>query len=358
MVDFNSDAEYFDFEDNIFTSSMFKHTEKMMSSDQYKKTIDENIKSYNESLYIFNCEISELTEDLKTMEWVTKLVIKKVGLTSINNLPPNLVELSVIGNNIRILDGAVLPSTLKSLDWIDNKTRDVVGLQDGIVFLQLKDNYISEISSAIPKTVEKIDVSGNKCLITLPIIPEGCCYANFTCTSITNIDTLPDSIEELHTCRCNIPIVNKLPKNLKVWKNFISGLKSITCKWPSDIIEVDLYNNNVSYVPDFPPTCETVDLGNNALRAVPKFPSTVLSFNIKDNEALELSDEFKAQYRDSSNVQFDEYVSRRSMRQMTYTPNLSMWQQYLIQSQTKRDKTMICDDSNPHYIPLPRVFSL
>jgi hypothetical protein len=351
-----------DFNDEYFTRSVFNHTEKISHEDKYRNTIDANMESKSDELIIANCKIDKLTEVVASMTWVTKLTVKNSDLKSIENLPPNLVELVVICNSIPHLDGSMLPSTLKLLIWIKNYTKTIVDLREGIVELIIKDNLITELC-AVPSTVKQLCLTDNSDLGILPSISEGCEKIDLNCTAISNIDGVPDSCIELHTYRCKIPIVNKLPANLKIWKAYISEISAITCEWPLNLVEADLFKNELSYVPDFPPFTETVDLEHNNLKTIPKFPSTVLNFNIRNNHLLHISEEFRELYSRSPNVLFDEPSRRHTTSQIMFNPGSGsemMWRftgNGPIQF-AKRDKTLSNNRDNPHYIPLTRVFTV
>jgi len=370
MVDFEgnkSDEELggfdmADFSDEYFTRSMFNHTEKISLEEKYRKTIDANMESKSDELIISNCKIDKLSDVVATMIWVTKLTIRSSELKSIENLPPNLVELVVVNNDIPHLDGSMLPATLQLLLWAGNSTKTVVDLREGITELIIKDNLITELCT-VPSTVKKLFLTDNSDLELLPHISEGCEKIDLNCSGITNIDRLPDSCTELNTCRCKIPIVNKLPASLKIWKAFISEIAAITCEWPLGLIEADLFKNDLSYVPDFPPFTETVDLEHNNLKTIPKFPPTVLNFNIRNNHLLSISDAFREEYSRSPNVLFDEPARRFSTSHFMFNPGSGsdmMWRfagngpmQF-----AKRDKTLSNNKENPHYIPLTRVFTV
>lgn len=370
MVDFEAsksddDLPGFDianFNDEYFTRSMFSHTEKISLEEKYRKTIDSNMESKSEELIISNCKIDKLSDIFVTMIWVTKLTIRGSELKSIENLPPNLVELVIINNEIPYLDGSLLPPTLQLLLWSHNSTQTIVELREGITELIIKDNPITELC-AIPSTVKKLCLTDNSDLELLPYIPEGCEKIDLNCSGITNIDRIPDSCTELSTCRCKIPIVNKLPAKLKIWKAFISEIAAITCEWPLGLVEADLFKNELSYVPDFPPFTETVDLEHNNLKTIPRFPFTVLNFNIRNNHLLSISDAFRERHSRSPNVLFDEPIRRYSTSQFMFSPGSGTDMMWRFAGNSpmqvaKRDETLSNNTKNPHYIPLTRVFNI
>jgi hypothetical protein len=181
-------------------------------------------------------------------------------------------------------------------------------------------------------------------------------------TAISNIDELPDNLENLDSCRCQIKKIKKLPKNLVTWKSYISGIEEIECDFPENLIEIDLFNNQLKTVPNLPKFAQTVDLSNNSLVKLPVIPLSIELIDLKQNSKLDVIDiqkiekelphQSKILYDNAppdyfsefggSDVNYDDLFSRFNFKDFVFSSN----------------QTTEYDDSNPHFIPLKKTYCI
>lgn len=288
-IDFNSDSEG----DNL-NISMFTNNRALVVIDNkelFDRKLEENKVTQNSELNLNGKFIDHLPEELKLYTWVTIMSIETTEIKSLTeNLPPNLKKLIVRSNNIKLLDGSVLPDSLKSLIFQNNNACEIVGLKDGLLELDVSNNLLKELGCKFPTTLTKFAVSNNKMFQLNQLFPDSLKELVANDTNIKSIDDFNDNIEKISTCRCYIPIVKKFPANLKEWKNYVSNTHTIECKFPEGMTHLDMFNNSLSKCPIIPNTMIDVDLSNNDLEEVPEFFPTLQKIDLKQNKKLKAED--------------------------------------------------------------------
>jgi hypothetical protein len=294
-VDFNFEDVDDDNDNDTYNSLFANYNNKALvvidNKELLRRRLDENLMTKNHELRLTGKFVDHLPEELKEFTWVTTLFLETTDLKSINdNLPPNIKKFICKFNKIRIFDASVLPTSVISIVHQNNDTMELVGLNEGLIEIDVSSNALKEISCPIPSTTVKLAISGNKIFMKLPDLPDSVRDFLANDTSIHNIDSLNDNVQCLSTCRCNIQFVNKLPANLKEWKSFVSQIEEIRCTLPIGMTHLDLFNNSLIRIPPFPESMVDVDLSNNSLEEIPEFKSNLEKIDLKQNSQIEMND--------------------------------------------------------------------
>ena len=365
-LDFNVDelfSEKSDDNDNDFEEDTSCYDNFFINIDdknQLKKQLEKNKESKNEVLELEGNNIDELPEDLKNYTWVKVLILESTNIKTItNNLPPNLNKFICKYSSIKSFDASVLPDCVTMLIFIHNNTSEITGLKEGLLEINLSDNIIRELKSDIPTTTIKLVMSHNKLLFTSPIIPDSVREYYINETSITNIDDLNDNIEILHTCRCNISEVNKLPSELIDWKCFVSQVEKINCKWPSKMKKLDLFNNLLEEIEELPESLVEADLSNNEFEEIPIFHSAAKSIDLKQNNKIKLEDfEELLKKFPSVNILYDRPKKFQTMNDMHFLNNFSPEYMFNHNNNAPIVSFSRFNDDDPNYVPLDKTYVL
>lgn len=218
------------------SSSPMEFSEEEITLESILKA---NLESKSSAINLSGIQISELPNIFSTLDYIKVLNAYDIGLQSLKNLPPNLIELEVSCNQIKRITRE-LPSSLEVLD---------------INRCQL------EFIEYLPPKIRKLDVSYNT-LFELPALGDNLISLDASNNFIWTIDNLPDSIESLFVHANKIEIINKLPNKLK---RFIA------------------YNNKIKEIKYFPDDCEDIDLDFNNLKIIPTLPSKLINFTATEN---------------------------------------------------------------------------
>jgi len=77
-----------------------------------------------------------------------------------------------------------------------------------------------------------------------------------------------------------------LPNRLKILIAYNCKISNFLCKFPPFLEKLDLYNNNLEFIPDFTDEIKWVDLSSNELRVLPKNISKLNYLDISSNSNL------------------------------------------------------------------------
>jgi len=340
--------------------SMFKKTvvrsDQEILEDVMKKCMDNRSKD----LKITGKNINEIPNGLSEFDWLETLTIEHSGIHTLNNLPPNIKELVCQYNKINILDGSTIPDSVNILTFTHNYTIEVVGLKEGIIELNLSSNKLKQINCKIPSTVTTLNVSSNSFLNELPQFGDNLRVFNMAHTLIYDINDINDNVQILDSCNCHINKVNKLPKDLIIWKSYSSNISEIECEFPLNLTELDLFNNCLSEIPDLPDTIKSVDLNKNELQKIPKFPFTAESVDLKNNPKLDvkLLEEIEKSMIDGK-LSYD--MPRTEFRYQNYNNynNFNKIPKNMFRNNFGLPiSSENYSESNPHYIPLYKTYCL
>jgi hypothetical protein len=292
--------------------------------------------NYYKELLIEGKNIDKVQVPLCTDD-ITVLYIKNTNITQLTNIPKNLIELNIIENDIKIIDGSIFPDSLKILILNKNNITSIVNLKEGIIKLLANNNNLEKIPN-IPTTVQVLDVSDNENLSDLPpSLSNNLLAISIADTLITNLEKLPNSVEELNSDNCILNKITKLPVNLKSWKSWRSKISCIECELPTGLQILNLYNNLLKEIPTLPDSIINVDLSKNNLEKIPNIPQNLMEIDLEDNELLDIKQLKELEKNNiGKKIMFnDEYFS------FLETPEPSCFRY---------------DENNPHYILLPKKY--
>lgn len=268
----------------------------------------ENANTKNKTLKLAGSCILSLPELLSSFDWIEKLIITHTNIKIIDYLPPNLNSLIIENNTIEIFDASIVPLSVETIKYKGNKTKTIIGLQNGLKYIDLSYNLINEINSVIPSSVEDLNLDYNGILKELPIFEnDGCNLKTLSLhnTRVSNIDNIPSTIQFLNTSGTELQDVNRLPLDLIEWKSYkCNKLRKINCDLPKGLIELDLCDCSLRNCPDIPINVKRLDLSKNILQTIPEIPPTIERVDLEFNEHLteELINELKLKLPNSVNL--------------------------------------------------------
>ena len=371
MIDFSSfqSRNSNSYEDNdVGYFSLFRGSKSNENDEsELKKCIERCGASKDESLEISGKTIASFPKEVLLFNWLQTLNLENTGINTLSEFPPNLVNLIIKHNNIKILDGSVIPSSVKILVFTDNLTTEIVGLKEGLTEVALSSNKLSNICQ-IPMSVSILDISDNKMLTSIPNLQyhvnlRGLLINNTSICSINEI--LPDTLEHLETCRCMLQTIKHLPENLITWKSYISCIENIECSFPENLLELDLFNNSLKTIPELPKKIKTVDLSNNSLTSIPNMPLSIEMIDLKQNDKLKTEDiqkiekdfpDTKILYDDTSSNYFTNYGNDDNYESLLNGFNFSNFSFPHGNSQTNHISEY--SETNPHYVPLKKTYCI
>ena len=215
-MDYCNDDTYLDID--LYNSSDYTNMIVYSDGKSLDTIITESNNERSPKLTLEKIQIGILPTSMIQMDWICELTMDNVGLTNIEYLPCNIINLTIENNNIQILNGNFLPQTLKEFTFNNNNTCEIINLNEGLETIEICNNIMSEMCD-VPISTISLDLSDNKLLNILPNLQNNLNLTNLIIdnTDINNIDLLSNTIENLETCKCNIPTVRKLPKNLLIW---------------------------------------------------------------------------------------------------------------------------------------------
>ncbi|ARF08868.1 hypothetical protein Catovirus_1_918 [Catovirus CTV1] len=237
-----------------------------------------------------NCELdlsdyrmNRLPKKLKSFVWLTKLIVSKCGLISLENLPPNLVELEASYNKINYIGKIDWPESLQRVLLDNNVIMTIDYLPPKLKCLGLSKNKISNFLTVTPHTLELLDLSKNL-LKKVPHLNDGIKGLDISENYIEDVNTLPDTIEMLDCSKNEIKYITFLPKNITHFTASNNKITSVV-NLPDNIQTIDLSNNQLSYI-SLKDSCKNVDLSNNDIRYFNCYnlPKDLECLNLENND--------------------------------------------------------------------------
>ncbi len=128
-----------------------------------------------------------------------------IGLTEINNLPPKLKILGIMGNYLEDVD--FITTTIENLDISSNSGFTKISFPSGLKKINCNCSDLEEITS-LPEGLEDLDCSNNE-LKRLPSLPKSLKELDCSENKITEIPPLPEGLENLYAS------YNKLAQRIK-----------------------------------------------------------------------------------------------------------------------------------------------
>jgi Leucine-rich repeat (LRR) protein len=263
------------------------HNEKQDIStliDIYEKTFEKS----GEFIDV-NFRANLLPIRLHQLSSMTILNIQKCDLDELSYLPPLLEKLKCTNCNLKIISCKTFPSTLIDIDLSNNMIELICDFENltNLKRLILDNNCISYIND-IPKSTEIISIKQNN-LTKITFLMENLREVHLSKNNITDIEELLDSIELLDISNNNIGMIVLFPLKLKLLNAYNCKLKKILCKFPPNLEKLDLYNNELEFVPDFPNSLTWADLSANDLRTIPNNIKNLTYLDISNNPNLSIN---------------------------------------------------------------------
>lgn len=223
---------------------------------------------------------------LHNLSSLTTLIITKCSLDEVSYLPPQLESLKINKCGLKIISCKTFPSTLKSIDFTDNLIELITDFENltNLKTFILDNNCISYIND-IPKSAEIVSLKNNL-IQNISFLMENIKELYLNNNRITDIEYLLDSIEILDISKNNVSIISLLPSELKVFLAYNCKIRNILCKFPLKLKKLDMFNNYLESVPDFPDSLDWVDLSDNDLRCMPNNIKNLTFFDISNNKNL------------------------------------------------------------------------
>lgn len=254
-----------------------------------RKQLDESKFTQDEELILNNIKMEKLPEELKEFTWVKNIYLQKCGLTSLENLPPNIEALDAESNKLIEINSDHLPPKLERANFSDNMLMTVGKLLDTITDIGFRDNNLDENSFVnMPEDLEHIILDKNR-FTTLPNIKFGSKIKKLDIANnrLTSIDELPNTIEELDFSRNEVTSVKHLPSSIKTVNGDHNKIKYVL-SLPESLEYLDLSDNNLMFVPRLPNGIKTVDLSSNNIKYMisKTLPTELKILDLKNNPEL------------------------------------------------------------------------
>jgi Leucine-rich repeat (LRR) protein len=249
--------------------------------EQYKTT----------KLELYSYKLITIPTKLKEFTWVTSLDVSMNELTELENLPPNLEELSCSHNNLSSINDIDLPDTLTSMNLSHNNLSEInklplqlenlicndcgmdsiSNIPNSVIHIELNNNILNELPD-LPTDLEYLSVENNMIKELPPSYPDGLEILNISYNQIKEIKNLPDNLHTLDASNNMIKLIDVLPNSLvmlKTPKNYLTRLPELPlglvfidvsynhiedmftlCEFSDDLMKLDCSNNRISYIPE------------------------------------------------------------------------------------------------------------
>jgi len=256
--------------------------------------IEEYLKNPKNTITIDNFTLDELPEVFGSFNEVTKLVVSRSRLKSLKNIPPNVKILDLRDNYLTVVISNDIPKSVEELYLNKNKI-NLIDLSDSpnIRILNICYNPL-DAYVCFPPNVESIACIGSninsiecfKDLLKLTSL-------NLNSTNIRSIDWIPDNVQELRCSRTSLKVINRLPSQLKLFVAHSSEIRELKfSSFPNSLRELDLYDNELTVVPEFPHSLLEIDLMKNRINRI-NLSHTIQRIDLKENPIELSSDNLK-----------------------------------------------------------------
>ncbi|MFK8037532.1 MAG: T9SS type A sorting domain-containing protein [Crocinitomicaceae bacterium] len=270
---------------------------------------------YFDNLFLVNASSNDLTNlPALTQPSLVNITVNYNNLTTIPALPPNLLVLN-IRRNPNLSSIPVLPLSLTSYYGGETPNLPMPTFHAGLETIWVPDSDLSAMPT-LPNTVTNFNISNNEnlnviasnslppslttlgvnnCgLSVLPVLPPNlenlsCGFNDISsygtlpatlkdlyisyCPNITQLVNLPDSMTKIQASDCNINYIDALPLHVSSFINLSNNQLTSIPNFPDGIGLIDLDDNNISSIPDFPSTLNTLRMENNNMSCWPVFPN-------------------------------------------------------------------------------------
>lgn len=273
--------------------------EKSDTERHISRIVSDFISKKSDTLVIKNLHLIEIPVIISTLHQVKKLIITNCALTTLKNLPPNLEFLDARFNDLTTIISSDLPETLIEMTVAKNclKTIDLYG-STRMKLLNIANNPITNVIAFPPNLIElyamSCDLDNTNAISKLNHLS----ILKINMTQITSLDDIPDNVTDLTASRINLRndkdkkgkqtgIINKLPHNIVTFVCGVAGISGFGFKeFPQSLKKLDVYSNEITYLPKLPDTISHVDITKNAVEKIENIPKRIKSFDCCDNPKL------------------------------------------------------------------------
>lgn len=225
-------------------------------------------------------------------------------LTTIPTLPPNLLILNIKSNpnltSIPVLPLSLttyyggetpnlpLPTFHAGLEtiWVDNcNLTSVPALPNTVKNFNISNNpALGNITgSSLPNSITALAVNGCG-LTSLPVLPPN--LENLSCglNNLTTLPFIPLTVKYLHASfNSNLSTLTNLPDSMDILYLNSCGFTTIDTLPTYCATGINLENNNLTSIPNFPVNAGIIKLANNNISSIPDFPQTLTTLDMENN---------------------------------------------------------------------------
>ena len=205
------------------------------------------------------------------------LNLSRLGLTSLPEMPDQLQELDVSGNQLTSLPEN-LPAQLQKLKVSRNRLTSLPkNLPDQLQELDVSSNRLTSLPENLPDQLQKLYVINNQ-LASLP-------------------ENLPASLQQLHVSKNRlISLPENLPASLQQLHVSNNRLTSLPQRLPPRLTWLDVSGNRLTSLPEnLPDQIRVLGVSNNRLPSLPEnLPTSLHHLYASDNQLLSLPENLPA----------------------------------------------------------------
>jgi len=235
---------------------------------------------------VFDCLPFEMSKNI----YIKKLDISESCVVSLNNLPPNLEDLTAINNDIQELDENILPKSLRAIN-VKNNSITKINLKNctNLIKILCENNPIHTL--LLPNTLRACTISSQTLDLTDFEKMDDLFVLRITQSIITNLAPLTQNVRQLLIVNsqilCDIP---KFGSNLQRLSLVKCNLNS-TFNFPENLSILTLSDNNLTGTFIIPSSVIDLDISDNNILSLENVHSNLHKLNISNNININISSE-------------------------------------------------------------------
>ena len=192
-----------------------------------------------EFLQIKNCQVQEIKGDFSTFKQLHNLNTSYNHLSSIPELPKNILAFDCSGNQLTSLPN--LPDSLHTLECGNNPLNSLPELPKNLESLICNNNQLTSLE--LPKNLYDLNCSDNQ-LTSLPKLPNSLDYLGCDDNQLTSLPKLPKNLKTLSCNNNQLTSLPKLPEGMVALYAYNNKLTSLP-KIPKSMLILNIYENNI-----------------------------------------------------------------------------------------------------------------
>lgn len=230
---------------------------------------------YFTALEQLSCHNNDLTSLPTLPQSLWHLGCSDNQLVALPTLHEGLLDLYADNNQLTSLPE--LPSTLTTLVCSSNLLTTLPALGPNIVDLQCRQNQLTALPE-LPNSLLQL-VCNNNLLITLPTLPLDLYFLDCSFNQITDLPALPNELEWIYVQENLLTTLVNIPDSavmLRCDHNLLSSLPSMA---NSALHILMCWNNQLTELPELPPTLGQFWCHTNPLKCFPWLPNSLYNLN-------------------------------------------------------------------------------